>query len=96
MGFPLVYPTGVTIYNPDKAYNGYTLMSIRGVGAALMDMNGNMLRIWKDLQGMPNKLLKGGYVMGHLGIRDAAYGYRIIRISYRLIGMAMSFGNSTN
>lgn len=76
MGFPLVYPTGVTIYDPDKAYNGYTLMSIRGVGAALMDMNGNMLRIWKDLQGMPNKLLKGGYVMGHLGIRDAAYGYQ--------------------
>ncbi|ACL19866.1 conserved hypothetical protein [Desulfitobacterium hafniense DCB-2] len=76
MGYSFVHPTGVTLYNPEKAFNGYTLMSIRELGAGLIDMNGNVVRLWKDLHGFPNKLLPGGYVIGSLGIRDPAYGYQ--------------------
>ena len=25
MGYPSIYPTGVTIYNKEKAYSGYTI-----------------------------------------------------------------------
>ena len=41
MGTPSVYPMGTTIYNPEKAWSGYTLMPINGIGAVLIDMNGN-------------------------------------------------------
>ncbi len=39
---PTVYPTGTTIYNPEKCWNGYTLFQtslyqFRGVGAVLID-----------------------------------------------------------
>lgn len=76
MGTPNVYPMGVTIYNPEKAWNGYTLMPVSGIGCVLIDMNGNVVRTWKDLQGQPNKLLPGGYVMGSLAARDREYGYQ--------------------
>ena len=76
MGIPSVFPTGTTIYNPEKAWNGYTLMPIQKVGAVLIDMNGNVVKVWKNFQGFPNKLLPGGYVMGSLGVRDAAFSYQ--------------------
>lgn len=60
MGTPSVYPTGTTIYDPEKAWSGYTLMPVSGIGAILIDMNGNVIKVWKDFQGFPNKLLKGG------------------------------------
>lgn len=76
MSRPNVYPKGTTVYNPEKAFSGYTLMPISGVGAVLVDMNGNVVRTWKDFQGFPNKLLPGGQVMGSLGRRDAEFGYQ--------------------
>ena len=76
MGTPSVYPTGTTIYDPEKAWSGYTLMPVSGIGAILIDMNGNVIKVWKDFQGFPNKLLKGGYCMGSLGRRDAEYAYQ--------------------
>ena len=76
MSRPNVYPKGTTVYNPEKAYSGYTLMPISGVGAVLVDMNGNVVRTWKDFQGFPNKLLPGGQVMGSLGRRDSDFGYQ--------------------
>jgi len=76
MGLYNVYPTGTTIYDPEKAWNGYTLMQCQGIGAVLVDMNGNVVKVWKDVQGFPNKLLPGGYVMGSLGLRDPKYGYQ--------------------
>ena len=39
-------------------------------------MNGNVVKVWKDFQGFPNKLLKGGYVLGSLGVRDSAFSYQ--------------------
>ena len=52
---PTVFPTGTTIYKPDKCWNGYTVLSNvmfgehrlhRGV--PLYDMNGNKVHVWKD------------------------------------------------
>ncbi len=57
--WPSVYPTGTTRYDPDQAFNGYTLFSPmdgpRGAdsmykksGASyLIDMNGNVVHSWK-------------------------------------------------
>ena len=44
MGIPSVFPTGVTIYNPEKCFNGYTIMPVKKVGAVLIDMNGTDIR----------------------------------------------------
>jgi hypothetical protein len=41
MGYPTVYPTGVTIYDPEKAWSGYTVMPIEPIGSLVIDMNGN-------------------------------------------------------
>ena len=71
-----VFPMGVTKYDPEKAWSGYTLMPVNGVGAVLIDMNGNVVRTWTDLQGFPNKLLPGGQVLGSLGRRENQYGYQ--------------------
>ena len=76
MGTPSVYPMGTTIYDPEKAWSGYTVMPVHGVGTVLIDMNGNVVKTWKDLQGFPNKLLPGGMVMGSLGARDSQYAYQ--------------------
>ena len=76
MGLYNVYPMGTTIYDPEKAWSGYTLMQCQGIGAVLVDMNGNVKKVWKDVQGFPNKLLPGGYLMGSLGLRDPKFGYQ--------------------
>ncbi|MFC1535510.1 aryl-sulfate sulfotransferase, partial [Thermodesulfobacteriota bacterium] len=71
-----VYPTGTTIYNPDKCWNGYTVFPAREVGAALIDMNGQVLQLWQGLNGFPNKLLPGGYIMSSTGLRSSKHGYQ--------------------
>ncbi len=76
MGSPKIYPTGVTIYKPEKCFNGYTLYNAPEVGAVLVDMNGGEVKIWDKLRGFPNKLMKGGYVFGHSGERDTNFGYQ--------------------
>ena len=47
-----VYPTGTTIYKPEKCFNGYTLYpSMKpGVGAVLVDMNGNVVKSWPHIE----------------------------------------------
>ena len=76
MGTPSVFPMGTTIFDPEKAWSGYTLFQVVGIGTVLIDMNGNVVKTWKNLQGFPNKLLPGGYVMGSLGMRASEYGYQ--------------------
>lgn len=76
MGLYNVYPMGTTIYDPEKAWSGYTLMQCQRIGAILVDMNGNVVKCWKDVHGFPNKLLPGGYLMGSLGLRDPKFGYQ--------------------
>ncbi|MGI6225498.1 MAG: aryl-sulfate sulfotransferase [Peptococcales bacterium] len=76
MGHPFVHPAGVTIYDPEKAWSGYTIMHAPKIGCVIIDMNGNVVRVFKELHGFPNKLLPGGYVMGSRGRREAKYGYQ--------------------
>jgi hypothetical protein len=73
MGHPSVYPTGVTIYKKEKAFSGYTVYPSRD-GALLIDMNGREVQLWKGLEGFPNKILPGGYILGSTGTRNPKYG----------------------
>jgi len=74
-----VYPTGTTIYDLGKCWNGYTIFQAsmfqgKKSLAVLIDMNGNVVNQWKGLDGIPNKMLPGGYVMGSTGTRNPKYG----------------------
>ena len=72
MGRPTVFPTGTTLYDPSKCDSGYTLFMGRQIGAILINMNGKVVRQWKDFMGMPCKMIKGGHILGSLAGRDAA------------------------
>ena len=72
MGRPTVFPTGTTLYDPSKCDSGYTLFMGRQIGAILINMNGKVVRQWKDFMGMPCKMVKGGHILGSLATRDAA------------------------
>jgi hypothetical protein len=74
MGFPTVYPTGATVYNPGKAWNGYTVYQAGNEGVVLINMNGREVRLWEGLLGFPAKVLPGGYVLGSTGRRDPKFG----------------------
>lgn len=76
MGHPTIYPTGATLYNPEKAWSGYTIYQAAEVGALLIDMNGKEVHLWKGLRGFPNKLFPGGYVLGSTAERDPKYGFQ--------------------
>jgi Arylsulfotransferase (ASST) len=66
-----VYPTGTTIYNPQRAWNGYTVLSPLGTQAVLViDMNGNVVKRWDgyvNSAGGPARILPGGGVMAASG-----------------------------
>jgi len=64
---------GVTIYEPDRCWKGYTLLSAMAghepapngplYTAILIDMEGNLVKEWAfSPQGVPMKMLPGGYV----------------------------------
>ena len=76
MAYPTVYPTGTTVYNPERCWNGYTVFPAKKAGAALIDMNGSLVQLWKGLDGQPNKILPGGFIMGSTGLRNLKYGYQ--------------------
>ncbi len=61
---PRLVVTGVTSYDPAKAWNGFTILSGSG-SARLVDMNGNLVHEW-DLKGgiaQPPKLYPGGNLL---------------------------------
>jgi len=72
--YPSIFPTGTTLYNPTKCWNGYTIFQAKEVGALLIDMNGGEVQVWKQFQGMPNRILPGGYLIGSTGERNTTYG----------------------
>ncbi len=65
-----VYPTGTVRYNPEKCWNGLTIVPCKstfdlGRGATLYDMNGNVVNSWPGLWGcFDNKMLPGGDILG--------------------------------
>ncbi len=72
---PTVYPTGTTIYDPARAWNGFTVISALGTQAVLViDMNGNLVKRWdgyNNSAGGPARVLPGGEVIAAAGARPA-------------------------
>jgi hypothetical protein len=70
---PSVYPTGVTIYDPARTWNGYTVLSPLATPAVIViDMNGNVVKRWDDYNssaGGPARVLPGGQVIAASGAR---------------------------
>lgn len=69
---PSVFPTGVTLYDPAKAYACYVLFGGADDKTHLIDMNGNEVRRWAYV-GLPSELLDPrvtgggrGHVLVHL------------------------------
>jgi len=76
-----IYPTGVTAFNPEKCFNGFTLFQAsifegQIFGAILIDMNGNVVHRWQGVEGFPNKMLPGGCIMGSTAVRDPKYSFQ--------------------
>jgi hypothetical protein len=70
---PSVYPTGTTIYDPARTWNGYTVLSLLGTQAVVViDMNGNVVKQWdgyNNSAGGPARVLPGGGVIAASGAR---------------------------
>jgi hypothetical protein len=66
-----VYPTGTTIYDPDRAWSGYTVLSPLQTQAVLViDMNGTVVKRWDGFNnsaGGPARVLPGGFVVSASG-----------------------------
>ena len=53
---PSVYPTGVTRYDPNKAFNQYVIFSGADKQTHLIDMNGNEVKTWPQA-GFPSAII---------------------------------------
>jgi hypothetical protein len=71
---PSVYPVGVTLYQPEQTWNGYTVLSLLGAPeVAVIDMNGRIVKEWSGFSssaGGPVRLLPNGEVIGAVGARQ--------------------------
>ena len=51
-GVPSVYPTGTTIFHPDKTWSGYTVFITPDAdGVVVIDMNGRVVKQWTGVVG---------------------------------------------
>jgi hypothetical protein len=70
---PSVYPTGTTLYQPDAAWNGYTVLSLlREPAVLVIDMNGRVVKQWSGFNnsaGGPARILPNGEVIAAAGAR---------------------------
>jgi hypothetical protein len=68
-----VYPTGTTIYDPERAWSGFTVLSPLGTQAVIViDMNGTVVKRWEGFNnsaGGPARVLPGGSVIAASGAR---------------------------
>ena len=68
-----VYPTGTTIFDPDRAWSGYTVLSpLRTQAVIVIDMNGNVVKRWDgyvNSAGGPARIFPDGIVMAANGAR---------------------------
>ena len=76
MGRPTVFPTGTTVYYPEECWNGYTLFSAPELGINLINMNGKIVRHWKEMYGIPTKMLPGGHMIASRATRPAENGFQ--------------------
>ena len=75
---PSVYPTGVTLYDPAKAYNSYVAFGAPDGKSHLIDMDGNEVRRWAYF-GFPSEILdptvtggKKGHILVQLSASDSS------------------------
>ena len=68
---PTVFPTGTTIYEPAKAWSGFTVLATLDTPAVLViDMNGRTVKRWDGLNvsaGGPARILPGGVLVAPTG-----------------------------
>ncbi|WP_242400876.1 hypothetical protein [Acetobacter okinawensis] len=64
---PSVFPTGVTRYDPQKAYNSFVLFSGSDGHTHLIDMNGHEVHRW-DKSGFPAKYVDPALVDDQKGV----------------------------
>ncbi len=68
---PTVFPTGTTIYDPAKAWSGFTVLSTLDTQAVLViDMNGRTVKRWDGFNvsaGGPARILPGGVLLAPTG-----------------------------
>jgi len=66
-----VYPTGTTIYDPTRAWSGYTVLSpLNTQAVVVIDMNGNVVKRWDGFvnsAGGPARVFPGGFVLAANG-----------------------------
>jgi hypothetical protein len=63
---PRIYPTGVTIYDPARAYNSYVAFSSLDGNTYLIDMDGNEVHRW-PYAGNPGEVIDPDLVGGQRG-----------------------------
>jgi hypothetical protein len=70
---PTVYPTGVTQYDPQTSWNGYTVLTLLSApGVIVIDMNGRVVKQWSGFDnaaGGPARVFPGGRVIAAAGSR---------------------------
>ena len=68
-----VFPTGTTIFDPDRAWPGFTVLSPLATQAVpVIDMNGTIVKQWEGFNnsaGGPARVLPGGFVIAASGAR---------------------------
>lgn len=62
-GEPSIYPTGVTLYEPAKAYNSYVAYSSPDGRTRLIDMDGDEVHVWPR-KGFPAEVLPPQLALG--------------------------------
>jgi len=77
-----IYPLGVTIYKPDKCWNGFTILS--SDEGRLVDMNGNLVHLWKGPLHHPNKVYPVGYYMPGQNSLDISQGTLLALAHYNV------------
>ena len=66
-----VYPIGTTIYNPEKAFGGYTLLNfLHEPEIVLFDMNGKVVNTWRVERGPKEPAPGSAPLPAHSGPRD--------------------------
>lgn len=71
---PSVFPTGTTIYDPARAWSGFTVLSpLQTQAAVVIDMNGKVVKQWDGFNnsaGGPSRVLPNGDVIAAAGARQ--------------------------
>jgi hypothetical protein len=63
---PRIYPTGVTVYDPTRAYNSFLCFSAPDGNTYLIDMDGNEVHRWPHV-GLPGEVIDPGLIGGLRG-----------------------------